>query len=531
MMRALLVILVFAAGCAKEASDLPDAALGAPADAEAQSDAAPEAPDDAATAAPDDAALAAPDASAAPDAQIVVTSTDPFALVPPSGVGLTDVATDLRAILENGALEGACDAWALDPNNQRKKLLCGKYMYFYESFGTAGLPLAIVQSLMENFPEMGPGFAGVGLIEDPLSSTHLPIGLSKASTATTAPPSVALTCASCHFARLDDGRYAVGAPNHDYDYGKHILSIVLLPQLARTNPDLSVHHPDAIAKVRTMLDRLQMDRALRIRFLIDLLPLLALARGGMIPMLTIEDEGHYAGWLTGTQDFTIPPVPINDGVHTISKISALFSVPRIPEWRAYQMPSAMLGWVGESPSIEDFVHGFVQLGAGPASEWTDARLEPLVDYVYSLRPPIPPTQDRAEVLRGEALFQSAGCLDCHNGPRGSGRRLYDYPEIGTDDAMRAWMDPDLDGQPCCGVQNANGGVLHHKLKSPRLMGLWSAKRFLHNGAVPSLESLLCTDGNLRGSIMLPAYGDGGHTFGCALSAADKAALISYLKSH
>ncbi len=476
-----------------------------------------------------DAALAAD--ARAPDATVVVvTSTDPFALLPSDSAGLTNVSADLRAVLENGALPGACAAWEADRGDRRKKLLCGKQMYFYESFGTAGLPLAIVESLIENFPEMGPGFGGVGMIEDPYSATHLPLGLSTPSTATTAPASVALTCASCHFARLEDGRYAVGAPNHDYDYGLHILAVVLLPQLARTNPDLTVHHPAAIERIRPMFDRLQTDRRLRIRFLIDLLPLLSTVRNGMVPSLTIEDEGHYASWLPGTQDFAIAPVPVNDGVHTISKISALWSIPRIEEWTAYGLPHAMLGWVGEAPSMEQFVHDFVLLGQGAIGEWPDDRLEPLVEYVYSLRPPTVPPQDRAQVARGAALFASEGCLECHDGPRGGGRRLYDYAEIGTDDALRQWMDPDLDGEPCCNMPIRPGARLSHQVKSPRLLGLWSAKRFLHNGSVPSLEALLCVDGP-RGTITAPAYGDAGHIYGCALPAGDKAALAAFLRSH
>lgn len=527
-------VLLVVGACADSPSGVPpppslDAAAGD--DAAAAVDASPDAgssADATLDAGPGDAA--SPDAQAAPDAMVVVTSTDPFAPLPADSAGLTNVATDLRAVLENGALGAACAAWEADPSDRRKRLMCGKAMFFYESFGTVGLPLAIVESLIENFPEIGPGFTGVGLIEDPYSATHLPLGVSTPVTSTSAPASLALTCASCHFARLADGRYAVGAPNHSYDYGKHILSLVLLPQLARSNPDLSAHHPAAIEALRPMYERLQADRGLRIRVLLDLLPLLSLVRNGMVPTLTREDEGAYASWLTGTQDFTLTPVPIDDRVHTVSKISALWSIPTVPEWTAQGMPSAMLGWTGESPSVEQFVHDFVVLGAGALTRWPESRLAPLVEYVYSLRPPMPPTQDAVLVSRGRALFASEGCLGCHDGPRGSGKRLYDYAEIGTDDAMRAWMDPDLDGQPCCNLPIRPGVVLRHQLKSPRMLGLWSAQRFLHNGAVPTIEALLCLDGP-RGGVLLPPFGDQGHTYGCVLPREDKAALAAFLRSH
>jgi hypothetical protein len=62
--------------------------------------------------------------------------------------------------------------------------------------------------------------------------------------------------------------------------------------------------------------------------------------------------------------------------------------------------------------------------------------------IYSLRAPgnlAPP--DAAEVARGRTLFTEHACIDCHQGPRGSGVRLFDYSELGTDEEMKKWMDP------------------------------------------------------------------------------------------
>lgn len=82
-------------------------------------------------------APATPDAAALPAA-------DPFAPQPDTSEGLTNVSSDLAAVLENGALAGACDAYAADPQDRRKRLLCGKWQFFYEGFGTAGVPTALV---------------------------------------------------------------------------------------------------------------------------------------------------------------------------------------------------------------------------------------------------------------------------------------------------------------------------------------------------------------------------------------------------
>jgi len=95
--------------------------------------------------------------------------------------------------------------------------------------------------------------------------------------------------------------------------------------------------------------------------------------------------------------------------------------------------------------------------------------------------------------------------------------------------LKWWMDPTLSGQPCCD-QTMGEHQLTQALKSPRLVGLWSMDRFLHNGSVGSLDELLC-QGSAPPVISEIAYGNGGHEFGCELSAPHKAALITYLKSH
>ena len=115
------------------------------------------------------------------------------------------------------------------------------------------------------------------------------------------------------------------------------------------------------------------------------------------------------------------------------------------------------------------------------------------------------------------------------GPRGSGIRLFSFEEIGTDEALKQWMDPGLTGEPCC-EKSLDDHPLTYSLKSPRLVGLWAMERFLHNGSVGSLDELLCL-GPSTSPIDEIAYGNGGHEFGCDLSTEDKVALIAYLESH
>ncbi len=130
---------------------------------------------------------------------------------------------------------------------------------------------------------------------------------------------------------------------------------------------------------------------------------------------------------------------------------------------------------------------------------------------------------------GAGLFAARGCLGCHDGPRGSGRTLYEYPVIGTDDAMMRFADVDLSGQPCCGIQFEPGDRVTHRIKSPRLVGLSWMTRFLHNGALDSLEQLLCLEA--RPPTTELAFGSQGHTYGCDAPENERRAIIDYLRSH
>jgi len=451
----------------------------------------------------------------------------PFAPQPDESEGLVNVSSNLMELLEHGQLEGACDAYAADPTNRRKKLLCGKSMFFYEGFDTIGVPAALMDFFGTKLPDViGPAFSNLGMIEDPTSSEGRPLGVGRGAPLGTV-ETLAFTCASCHFAKLDDGRFAVGAPNHDYDYGGHILTIMIAPGRIAPGFDPADFHPDAIAKVQPVLDALDASMSLRLQLLFQVLPLIGASDGAVT--VSVEDQGHYAHWLSGTMDFLMAPLPIDDAVHTVSKILALWGIPRASEEALFAMPHAMLAWTGGADSLHTFLEGFVAIGEGAENAWPSERLDPLAEYIYSLRAPTALEATSPSLIdEGRALFTSVGCIDCHDGPRASGRRTYTFEEIGTDDAMRFWGDPTLSGTLCCGLGD-DDTALTHGIKSPRLTGAAYFKRFLHNGSVSSLEELLCRDGP-RDLVTTFAYGNQGHEDGCALSVDDKDALIAFMRT-
>jgi hypothetical protein len=453
---------------------------------------------------------------------------DPFAPQPDTSEGLTNVSADLDAVLEHGALATACADYAKAPGDHHLRLLCGKAMFFDESFGTGGVPKPLATWLIDNFPDqIGPGFSKLGMVEDPRSSEHLPLGLAPGAKFASV-DTLAFTCASCHFARLPDGRYAVGAPNHAFAYGAMNLDIAVLPALSIPGAKDSDHDPDALAVIQPLRDRMNANPQIGQALLAALLPLLG--GGATMPAFSKENEHWYAHWRTGTMDFFIQPLPFDDHVMTVSKISALWAMPDLAERQAHGFTSSMLGWTGSTISERNFLAGFVLLGGGKAADWPDDKLGPLQDYLYSLRAPAPMTAPPADqVAAGRAVYV-AHCQSCHGGPRGMGQRVFTYAEIGTDDAMQWWADgPDHDGNLCCGLTLEPGDALTHGLKSPRLVGLWAMTRFLHDGALDSLEQLVCLAP--RAGVTAPAFGDGGHMFGCELATGDREALLAYLRAH
>ncbi|MFT3927465.1 MAG: hypothetical protein QM778_33335 [Myxococcales bacterium] len=518
--RRIAILFTVLAACGQEPT--PQAPSAADGDDNAERDAGPGDADE------DDAARA-PDGAQHDDAGEPGEIVDPLARQPDSSEGLVNVSADLGELLEQGALATACDEYRAAPRDRRAKLRCGKAMFFWEGFGTLGVPATLVHFLIDNFPDqIGGGFSKLGMIEDPTSETHLPLGLAPGAILGASVETYAFTCASCHFGRLPDGRYAVGAPNHDYQYGRQNLSLMLVPLLG-LGASAADHDPDAVAAVKPLLDVMQANPGLSLSLTSALLPLVT--GGASVPNFTRETEHHYASWKAGTMDFFIAPLPFDDGVHTISKISALWGIPTNDEVAASGMHHGMLGVTGGTSSLENFVAEFVDLGGGKIADWPDDKLAPLAEYIYSLRPPENPAPAKAdEVERGARLFSEKACSSCHDGPRGSGKKLYSYAELGTDPQMQKWADPEQTGMPCCNLRFRPGDELTHSLKAPRLVGEWTMQRFLHNGSVDSLEALFCL-GSQRPTISEVGYADSGHMQTCTdLDDEEKHSLITYLRA-
>lgn len=149
-----------------------------------------------------------------------------------------------------------------------------------------------------------------------------------------------------------------------------------------------------------------------------------------------------------------------------------------------------------------------------------------------LQAPKNPAQlDPVRVAQGEKLFTDKGCLGCHNGSNYMNMEVFSFAEIGTDPSHQWQLDADRDfGLLVPNLTPEEPLQLTHKIKAPRLVGLWAQDKFLHNGSVRSLTDLFCFDSD-RPTIEEQPFSDTGHRYTCdGLTRDEKKDLMEFLLS-
>jgi hypothetical protein len=159
-------------------------------------------------------------------------------------------------------------------------------------------------------------------------------------------------------------------------------------------------------------------------------------------------------------------------------------------------------------------------------------------YVMSLEPPKNPAPAGRELVdRGRAIFDREGCAECHRPPNYTSGMLTlaagwtppaDHPNHADILPRTANTDPGL------ALKTRKGTGFY---KVPSLRGIWYRPRLLHDGSLTSLEEMFALDRfepTYRPRGWNPPGVDQravmGHTFGTALRAEDKAALLAFLRS-
>lgn len=408
-------------------------------------------------------------------------------LVPTLVYATTDQSYDLKEVLEQGSLNKAdCDRYFAGERERETTLRCGKYMFFFESFGQSGLPAGVVDSLLKNAPDtLGDGFRKWGFIANPYSKKNLPLGFTDGSNMLLGVKTYAQTCATCHFAQVPDGRYVVGQPNHYAEISRLLLAVNVMPEMAlQARKKQPKEVEAALGPLKEEFFGMDWNE---LGLIVETLKLVPSAIANGTKPLTDEQKLALALNPSGVLD-PFAASALEDGVPAPLRILPLWNI------ESYK------GQLASNGGVPDFFHVFHtafrvndSLGAKDTElRYSDAHVVPLITYIQSLKAPknqLPfESQRRAQ---GKQLFESA-CSSCHNGPGYAGTRLVSFEEIGTDPQAKFMMDKDGTGVSIGNV--AEPYELTRALRIPRMEGVWSLSRFFHNGSLNSLEDVFCLNG-------------------------------------
>lgn len=321
-------------------------------------------------------------------------------------------------------------------------------------------------------------------------------------------------CASCHVQIRDDGTLIAGAPNgagmpgQDFPRGRAILGG---EQSAARDAELKRDfgapwlNPDPNAGID------------------PLIPL----RNGMLAR-------------QGTSFLSPQPIPDLIGIkdrkyldHTgLEQQRSLVDLMRYAALNTNGASIQMLGNYG------GFVPGGVEFKTLPDPKtlvrYSDAQLYALALFLYSLEPPANPNQPSALSRRGEEIFRSEGCVNCHTPPLYTNNKL--TPAIGfrVPEEHKKLYDilPVVVGTDPFLAMKTRRGTGYYKV--PSLKGVWYRGPFEHNGSVATLDDWF-DEHRLRDDYVPtgfkglgPTRAVKGHEFGLKLSPADKKALTAFL---
>jgi cytochrome c553 len=197
--------------------------------------------------------------------------------------------------------------------------------------------------------------------------------------------------------------------------------------------------------------------------------------------------------------------------------------------------------------------------------------EAIAAFLTTYRPqPFPGVVDQVAAQRGAGVY-AANCASCHGSySAGTRPQLIRFPnwtgDVGTDPLRAQMFDKGLVRAVASGPYRERIAVARGQgYVAPPLTGVWASAPYLHNGSVPTLAALLtprerparflvgghaldmqrvglrlAADGRYPAGVhpfSTPAWTDtrqpgkssAGHRYGEQLGAADKAALLEYLK--
>jgi hypothetical protein len=169
--------------------------------------------------------------------------------------------------------------------------------------------------------------------------------------------------------------------------------------------------------------------------------------------------------------------------------------------------------------------------------YSDEQLYALALYLYSIEPPSNPNKFDAVAARGQKVFGTEGCVVCHTPPLYTSNKLTPAKGFSVPDDHKTQYDilPVVVGTDPASALTTRRGTGYYKV--PSLKGVWYRGPFEHNGSVATLEDWF-NPARLREDYVPTGFKGydvktravKGHEFGLKLSAADKQALIAFLRT-
>ena len=242
-------------------------------------------------------------------------------------------------------------------------------------------------------------------------------------------------------------------------------------------------------------------------------------------------------------------------------------------WNQAPREGMHLHWDGDNDSVDER-NLSAGLGAGITPVTVDrAGLKRVRDWIWTLRPPVYPYNvDSTIAARGEGLYRQH-CVNCHADARfkdgvKTGERVGQVEDIDRIKTDRHRLDSYTETFalnqyglfPESPSRFKRFRKTHGYANQP-LDGIWARAPYLHNGSVPTLRDLLnapaerpaafyrgndvydqtrvgfvSTVAELGGrrfsryDTSMPGNGNMGHEYGISLPAADKDAIVEYLKT-
>jgi Cytochrome C oxidase, cbb3-type, subunit III len=234
-------------------------------------------------------------------------------------------------------------------------------------------------------------------------------------------------------------------------------------------------------------------------------------------------------------------------------------------WNQKPRAGLQLHWDGDNSSVDER-NKSASLGAGVTPTTIDLpRVQRVADWLWDLQPPVYPLAIKPELAaQGQALFQQ-NCASCHAFGSEKVGTVTPIEEIQTDPARLNSYTYELNSNQNTLFAGTPDRFTHFRktngYANHPLDGLWLRAPYLHNGSVPTVRDLLepvdqrpttfyrgndLLDAQKLGFVSnlaasngrqyflydtkLPGNNNTGHTYGTDLAAADKEAIVEYLKT-